>query len=55
MSVNIDMINALKAVRKANRENEIALYGKTINHSSVVPLKTKYTRKVKHKKGYSTE
>jgi len=43
------MYDALKALRKANREREIELYGKTIHYDKIVSNKKKYTRKVKHK------
>lgn len=40
----------LKAARKKSRDEEIAAYGKPINHNSVVKSKKTYTRKVKHKR-----
>jgi len=43
------MISALKAVRRENREQEIALYGKTLCLMNVVRNRKKYTRKCKHK------
>ena len=45
-----DMIKSLKQARKLAREQEIALYGKTICHFNITKNKKKYTRKVKHKK-----
>lgn len=45
----IDTMCALKAARKAAREQEIALYGKTICHFRVERNPKAYTRKVKHK------
>lgn len=45
-----DVIKSLKQARKLAREQEIALYGKTICHYMVVKNKKKYTRKQKHKK-----
>ena len=49
MSINKDMLFALKAARKESREQEIALYGKSICHYNVYRNKKKYTRKNKHK------
>ena len=49
---NNDILAALKAARKASREMEIALYGKSICHSNVYKNKKKYTRKNKHKNNY---
>ena len=45
-----DMIKSLKQARKLAREQEIALYGKTICHFNITKNKKKYTRKEKHKK-----
>ena len=44
------MIKSLKQARKLAREQEIALYGKTICHFKITKNKKKYTRKEKHKK-----
>ena len=44
------MIKSLKQARKLAREQEIALYGKTICHFNITKNKKKYTRKEKHKK-----
>jgi hypothetical protein len=44
-----DVISAIKAARKAAREQEIALYGKTICHFHVERNPKAYTRKQKHK------
>ena len=43
------MTQALKAVRKLNREEEIRRFGKSICYAKVVPSKKCYTRKQKHK------
>ena len=43
------MTQALKAVRKLNREEEIRRFGKSICYAKVVPSKKRYTRKQKHK------
>ena len=43
------MIDALKAYKKASREEEIKLHGKPINHIKVFKNKKKYNRKHKHK------
>lgn len=45
-----DIIKSLKQERKLAREQEIALYGKTICHFNITKNKKKYTRKEKHKK-----
>ena len=45
-----DMIKSLKQARKLAREQEIALYGKTICHFNITKNKKKYTRKEKHRK-----
>lgn len=45
-----DIIKSLKQARKLAREQEIALYGKTICHFNITKNKKKYTRKEKHKK-----
>lgn len=42
----------LKTIHRDSRNEEIALYGKTLNHNSVVANKKAYTRKVKHKEKY---
>jgi uncharacterized C2H2 Zn-finger protein len=42
------MMDALKAVRKENRETEIELYGHPICHVKVFKNKKIYSRKVKH-------
>jgi hypothetical protein len=47
-----DMIKSLKQARKLAREQEIALYGKTICHYNITKNKKKYTRKDKHKNMY---
>ena len=39
------MMDALKAFRKASREEEIRLYGKPINHNKVFKNKKIYSRK----------
>lgn len=44
-----NIINTLNAVKAAQRKEEIAKYGKTINHSNVVKNKKAYTRIQKHK------
>ena len=46
------MFDALKAYKKACREEEIRLYGKPINHIKVHKNKKKYTRKGKNKRIY---
>lgn len=46
------MIKSLKQARKLAREQEIALYGKTICHYNITKNKKKYTRKDKHKNRY---
>ena len=46
------MFDALKAYKKACREEEIRLYGKPINHIKVYRNKKKYTRKGKNKRIY---
>ena len=43
------LVDVLKAVRKANREEEIRLHGKPIKVSNVVESKKVYSRKTKHK------
>ncbi len=40
---------ALDAFKKGRRDEEIAMYGKTINHFHVQKSKRTYTRKMKHK------
>jgi hypothetical protein len=45
-----DMIKSLKQARKLAREQEIALYGKTICYTMITTNKKKYNRKKKHKK-----
>ena len=51
--INIEEMNTnrdlLKATKKANREAEITLYSKQINHANVYRSKKQYTRKAKHK------
>jgi len=47
--VNHDMILALKQFKKNRREQEIALYGHSINRPVVFKNKKKYSRKKKHK------
>lgn len=42
----------LKAAKAANREEEIAYHGKSINYANVVKSKKTYTRKAKHKIDY---
>lgn len=44
------IIDRLKAVKAANRSDEIRAYGKPINFSNVCRNRKKYTRKQKHKK-----
>ena len=51
-SKNNDILLALKAARKASREQEINVYGKPICHTNVYKNKKKYTRKAKHKTDY---
>ena len=46
------MIDALKAFKKASREEEIKLHGKPINHIKVFKNKKKYNRKHKHRQNY---
>lgn len=48
-NTNNDLLLILKAARKECREQEIALYGKSICHSNIYKNKKKYTRKNKHK------
>lgn len=43
-------INILKAVKAQQRKEEIMLFGKLINYSTLHVNKKKYTRKQKHKK-----
>jgi hypothetical protein len=45
-------IEALKAVRRMAREQEIKLYGKPIRWSHIVVSKKVYSRKRKHNKQY---
>ena len=45
-------IEALKAVRRMAREQEIKLYGKPIRWSHIVVSKKAYSRKHKHKQQY---
>lgn len=49
-----DIILALKAARKASREEEIAMHGKPICYTRVQKNPNAYTRKIKHKgrRGY---
>lgn len=47
-----DILLALKAARKASREQEINAHGKPICHTNVYKNKKKYTRKTKHKTDY---
>lgn len=47
-----DMIKSLKQARKLAREQEIALYGKTICHYNITKNKKKYNRKNKHKNNF---
>ena len=42
----------LKAAKAANRNEEIAYHGKSINYANVVRSKKTYTRKQKHKVNY---
>ncbi len=50
MANKIDnILLALKAARKQNRDAEIAIFGKPICHANVYKNKKKYTRKTKHK------
>lgn len=44
-----DMVNALKVLRRLNREQEIALHGHPIARPIVQQSKKIYTRKKKHK------
>lgn len=44
-----DVISVLKAVRRANREEEIRLHGKPLPRTVVQRNKKKYTRRTKHK------
>ena len=44
-----DIIDCIKAARKAAREEEIALYGKTLCYAKVEKSKKAYSRKIKHK------
>jgi hypothetical protein len=46
---NSDVISCLKAARKAAREEEIALYGKTLCYAKVQKNPKAYSRKIKHK------
>ena len=47
--------DALKAVHKANREEEIEAHGKPINYDKVFKNKKAYNRKDKHKKRVYTD
>lgn len=47
-----DMIKSLKQARKLAREQEIALYGKTICHYNITKNKKKYNRRNKHKNDF---
>lgn len=47
------IIDQLKAVKAANRSDEIRAYGKPINFGNVCRNKKKYARKIKHKKSWS--
>ena len=49
---NKSEIEALKAVRRMAREQEIKLYGKPIRWSHIVVSKKVYSRKRKHNKHY---
>jgi len=42
----------LKTIHRDARNEEIALYGKTLNHNSVTINKKAYTRKSKHKENW---
>jgi len=44
-----DILSAVKAMRKARREEEIALHGKPLRIGHVAVSKKQYTRKQKHK------
>jgi hypothetical protein len=46
------IIDQLKAVKAANRSDEIRMYGKPINFTNICRNKKKYTRKIKHKKSW---
>lgn len=48
-----DAISVLKAVRRANREEEIRLHGKPLPRTVIQRNKKKYTRKTKHKAPYA--
>lgn len=48
-----DAISVLKAVRRANREEEIRLHGKPLPRIVIQRNKKKYTRKTKHKAPYA--
>ena len=52
MKLDNDILAALKAARKAAREQEITLYGKTLCYCRVERNPKAYTRKQKHKELY---
>lgn len=45
-NINLEIV---KTINKANREIEIELYGKSINHFKIQKSKKLYNRKNKHK------
>lgn len=47
-----DILLALKAARKASREQEINAHGKPVCYTKVFKSKKVYTRKTKHKTNY---
>ena len=49
MIKNDDIEKVIAAMRKARREEEIALYGRPLRMCTVVRNKKKYSRKIKHK------
>lgn len=50
-----DIGKVIAAMRKARREEEIALYGHPLRICTVVRNKKKYSRKLKHKNGNREE
>lgn len=53
--INPDTKDALKAVHKANREEEFAAHGKSINYNKTFKNRKAYSRKDKHVKRDYTE
>lgn len=47
--MNKETINIIKAMRRARREEEIALFGKPILYNNIIKSKKIYSRKKKHK------